>query len=127
VDDNLVIRAVVRSLLHRHSFDICGEAKDGNEAIEKVIELTPDVVLLDIDMPVMEGIKAAVEIRRIAPATKIVFFTNHDFPTIVDLARPLADGLVFKSAAIVQLIPTLNRILGIAPDDPMKSRGASGD
>jgi DNA-binding NarL/FixJ family response regulator len=78
-------------------------------------------------MPVMSGIKAAVEIRRIAPATKIVFFTNHDFPAVVEATRPLSDGFVPKSAADAELISTLNRIVGIPPDCPLKSRRAATD
>jgi DNA-binding NarL/FixJ family response regulator len=125
VDDHLLTRTAIRSLLNNHSFDVCGEAQDGKEAIEKVVELEPDLVLLDISMPVMSGIKAAVEIRRIAPATKIVFFTNHDFPAVVEATRPLSDGFVPKSAADAELISTLNRVVEISPDGSIKSRWAA--
>jgi DNA-binding NarL/FixJ family response regulator len=125
VDDHPVARSAIRGLVNSYSFNVCGEAQDGEEAIEKVRELQPDLVLLDISMPVMNGIQAAIEIRRIAPATKIVFLTNHDIPIIVDATRELADGFVPKSAADIRLIPTLNRIVGISPDG-LKSRQASG-
>jgi PleD family two-component response regulator len=69
VDDHLGARITIRELLDWHSFQVCGDAKDGKEAIEKVVELRPDIILLDINMPVMNGIKAAQEIRRISPAT----------------------------------------------------------
>jgi CheY-like chemotaxis protein len=55
------------------TFWICGEARDGKEAIEKVIELKPDIILLDINMPVMDGIRAAHEIRLVSPEAKIIF------------------------------------------------------
>jgi len=62
------------------SMEVCGEAENGKQAIEKVKQLKPDLVLLDINMPVMNGVQAAYEIRRIAPSTKIIFFTIHDSP-----------------------------------------------
>jgi DNA-binding NarL/FixJ family response regulator len=127
VDDHVLTRTAIRSFLESHSFHVCGEAEDGKEAIEKVVDLKPDLVLLDMSMPVMNGIKAAVEIRRVAPATKIVFLTNHDIPIIVDATRTLAEGFVRKSAAVAELIPTLNRVVGISPDGSIKSRRAATD
>jgi DNA-binding NarL/FixJ family response regulator len=91
---------------------VCGEAADGKQAIEKVRELKPDVVVLDINMPVMNGIEAACEIHRIAPATKILFFTINGFPEAVAASRLLGvDGFVSKSAAGTDLIPALKRLL----------------
>src|SRR5713226_4241644 len=87
VDDNAAVRTTVRLLLDWHSFQVCGEAKDGLEAIEKVIELKPDIILLDINMPGMNGVKAAYEIRRISPQTKIVFLTIHDTPAARRVTR----------------------------------------
>ena len=59
VDDHLAARTTIRSLLDWHSFQVCGDAKDGKEAIDKVVELKPDIVILDINMPVMDGVTAA--------------------------------------------------------------------
>jgi DNA-binding NarL/FixJ family response regulator len=116
VDDHPIARNAVRALLDSYAFHVCGEAEDGKEAIEKVVDLKPDLVLLDISMPVMNGIDAAREIYRLAPNTKIVFFTIHDIPIIVDATRGLVDGFVPKSSAGTQLIPTLNRVVGISSD-----------
>lgn len=114
VDDFQRIRSGVRSLLSSESLEICGEAENGREAIERVRELHPDLVLLDIIMPVMNGIEAAQHIHQIAPSTKIVFFTIEDTPEAAAVARLLgADGLVPKSAAGSELIPTLRRLLQI--------------
>lgn len=115
VDDYLVARTTIRSLLGWHSFEVCGDAKNGKEAIEKVIELKPDVVLLDLNMPVMNGIQAAYQIRRIAPSTKIVFFTIHEAPEFVGAMHTLGDAFVPKSAAGTELIPALNRLAGTTP------------
>src|SRR5882724_4428551 len=92
VDDNLTARITIRGLLDWHGFQVWGEAKDGNEAVEKVIETKPDIVLMDINMPGMNGVKAAQEIRRIAPATKIVFLTVHDTPAAKIGTRLWAHG-----------------------------------
>lgn len=118
VDDNSVARTTIRALLDWHSFQVCGEAKDGHEAIEKVIELRPELVLLDINMPGLNGVKAAYEIRRISPATKIVFLTIHDTPAVVQGVRLWAHGFVSKSAAGTDLIPTLNRLIGVPGEEP---------
>ena len=127
MDDHFAARTTIRSLLDWHSFQVCGDAKDGKEAIDKVIELKPDIVLLDINMPIMDGITAAYEIRRISPATKIVFLTIHDAPANVQRTRLWAHGFVPKAAAGTELIPTLNRIVGPSgtpPSSPPKSRRA---
>jgi DNA-binding NarL/FixJ family response regulator len=118
VDDHPLTRKAIRSLLDDKSFQVCGEAKDGKQAIEKVAELKPDLVLLDISMPIMNGIQAAYEIRRFRPLTKIVFLTNHDFPAVVYATRNLADAFVPKSDTDALLIPTLNRLLFDRNSDP---------
>jgi len=109
-DDNTVARTTIRALLDWHSFQVCGEAKDGKEAIEKVVELKPDIILLDINMPELNGVKAAYEIRRISPATKIVFLTIHNTPATKAVTRMWSHGFVAKSAAGTELIPTLRRL-----------------
>jgi len=112
VDDFQGIRSGVRSLLTSEPVEICGEAENGREAIERVRELHPDLVLLDIVMPVMNGIEAAREIHRISPSTKIVFFTIEDTAEAAAVARLIGvDGLVPKFAAGNQLIPMLRRVL----------------
>ena len=118
VDDHAVARRTIRSLLSWHSFEVRGEAKDGKEGIEKVINLKPEVVLLDINMPGMNGVKVAYEIRRLSPTTKIVFLTSHDTPAVVQGTRILSHGFVSKSTAGIELIPLLNRLTGISGDEP---------
>lgn len=117
VDDHQAVRTTLRELLDWHSFQVCGDAQDGKEAIEKVIELKPDIVLLDINMPDMNGIAAAQEIRRVSPSTKIVFLTVHDAPDFKVGARPWAHGFVPKSAAGTELIPTLHRVAGMTANE----------
>ena len=115
VDDYPLARTTIRGLLGWHEMHVCGEAKDGKEAIEQVKALSPEVVLLDINMPQMNGMQAALEIRRISPTTKILFFTVVGSKEAAAGARLLADGYVQKSAAGKDLIPALERLLRSFP------------
>jgi len=108
-DDNSVARTTIRALLDWHSFQICGEATNGKEAIERVMELKPDIILLDINMPELNGVKAAYEIRRISPRTKIVFLTIHNTPATKQATRLWSHGFVAKSSAGTELIPMLQK------------------
>jgi DNA-binding NarL/FixJ family response regulator len=119
VDDHHGARITIRELLDWHSFQVCGDAQNGKEAIERVIELKLDIVLLDINMPGMNGIIASAEIRRVAPSTKIVFLTILDTPSFKVAARPWAHGFVPKSSAGKDLIPTLERVAGITANEMM--------
>lgn len=117
VDDHVLIRQGVRSLLNGHAtVDICGEAKDGEEAVQKVGELHPDIVLLDISMPRLNGIQAARQIRQIDPSTKIVFFTAQP-QSIFDERTLCSNGFVSKLSAETELIPILNHLLQIVPEE----------
>jgi len=109
VDDNSAARTAIRSLLNLNSFQVCGEAQDGHEALEKVRQLKPDIVLLDINMPGMNGVTTASKIRK-RHRTKIVFLTIHKLPGTVLATREWSDGFVSKSAAANELIPTLIRV-----------------
>jgi len=111
VDDNSVTRSTIRSMLQGHGLPICGEAENGMQAVERVKELNPEVVLLDIEMPVMNGIQAAHEIRRISPSTKILFFTVHNDDATCGVRVLGVDGVVTKSAAATDLIPALKRLV----------------
>ena len=111
-DDNSVTRKAIRPFLGWHSFQICGEARCDKETVAKARELKPDIVLLDINMPDMNGIRTANEILRASRSTKIVFLSVHDTPGTMKAACMWADGFVAKSAAGIELIPTLCRVAG---------------
>lgn len=108
-DDNASFRAdLIRYVERQVAVDIVGEAKDGLEAIELVRSLHPDLILLDITMPVMGGLEAARHIRSSDPNTKIVFITIHDEGTYQALATALGvDGFISKN----HINRDLNRLL----------------
>jgi len=112
-DDHSPTRTQLRAILESGSIEVCDEAASGSEAIEKVRDLNPAVVLLDIYMPNVNGVAAAYEIRRLAPSIKIVFFTNYEVPRNSAAWRLLGgDAFVSKSDGIVELLSTVKRLLG---------------
>jgi DNA-binding NarL/FixJ family response regulator len=84
-DDSPTVRAGLKLLLQYHAdWIVCGEAEDGQDAVKKAAELKPDVILLDISMPAMDGLSAAEIIRRDAPESEILIVTHFES---LDLAR----------------------------------------
>ena len=78
VDDHEPMRRKIRSLLESEGLDVCAEATNGREAIEKTKEYMPDLAILDLSMPVMSGFEAIPEMLKWAPQIKIVIFTVDD-------------------------------------------------
>ena len=114
VDDNPIVRKTVRAFLEWRDFRVCGEAGNGEEALQKVRQLRPHIVVLDINMPGMNGIQTAAGILANAPNTKIVFLTVHNTPGTVHATRMWAHGFVPKSAIATALIPALNQAAGVS-------------
>ena len=110
VDDHEVVRRGVRNVFaNNESFQICGEAQNGQEAIRKVPELAPDVVILDLSMPGMNGFETAAKIKMVSPSTRIVFFSIHEIPATARLVG--GDAFVSKSATLQELALTLDRVM----------------
>ena len=89
-DDHPVIRKMVSSTLRRHPhFDVCGEAADGAQAIEEAKKLKPDVVVLNVTMPVLNGFQAAREIKKIMPESAIVILSLDADKRFVEEAKKI--------------------------------------
>ncbi len=101
VDDHDVVRAGVRALLARHAgFEICGEANGGLDALRKVELLRPDVAVVDLRMPDLNGVEVTRRIRKISPETEVVILTMYDGDQFRDeVFRAGARAYVVKSCA----------------------------
>jgi DNA-binding NarL/FixJ family response regulator len=88
VDDSAIIRLFVRQFIEANTaWDVCGEAENGKVAVEKVSQLNPDVVILDLQMPVMAGLEAARQIAHIAPDTAMLMLTMHNSAQLREEAK----------------------------------------
>ena len=113
VDDHEIFRRGLRALLEPSSdWEICGEAVDGLDAVEQCKSLKPDVVVLDVSMPRLNGLEAARLIQKENPGSKIVIITQHDSPQIRMAAMEAgARAFVTKSAVGSELISALKNLI----------------
>jgi DNA-binding NarL/FixJ family response regulator len=112
VDDHSIVRRGIRTLLSSQAgVEICGEATTGTEAMEHLKRDKPDMVLLDLTLPEMNGLQVAHAIREQAPDTAILILTMHFSDTIArDVLRSGALGYVLKSDADTELIAAIERV-----------------
>jgi DNA-binding NarL/FixJ family response regulator len=101
VDDHEVVRKGLRALLEtKEGWEVCGEAADGREAVEKANQYRPDVVLLDLGMPKLGGLEAARQIVKMNPETEILVLTMHESEqTVQEVYKTGARGCLLKSDA----------------------------
>ena len=113
VDDFERFRSFTSSLLRKQpGFQIVGEALDGPEAVQKAEELKPDLVVLDIGLPKLNGIESARQIRLVSPDSKLLFLTGNDDPEVARAALDTgATGYVAKSDAAVELLSAVEAVL----------------
>lgn len=124
VDDYPVVREGLKRLLGLPGVAICGEASNGKEALERVATLKPDLVVMDLTMPEMNGIEATKEIRRRFPNTRIIVVSLHDSARATPLAKQAgADAYVQKTSSAEEFIDTVQAVLGV--DGLRKHRTAS--
>ena len=112
-DDHEMLRRGIRTMLQTETdWEICGEAIDGQDAVDQTIALRPDLVILDINLPVLNGLAAAREILRNRPQTKILFFTVHDSDqTVKEIHAAGAHGYVSKSKGSDDLLRVVKDLL----------------
>jgi DNA-binding NarL/FixJ family response regulator len=113
VDDFEPWRDFVSSkILMKPELQVVGEASDGLEAVQKAVELKPDLILLDIGLPTLSGIEAARQIRKLAPESKIIFLSQESSAEIVQEALSLgAWGYVVKTMAESELLTAVETVI----------------
>src|SRR5438876_2881589 len=145
-DDHEVVRKGLVSLLQAQpEWQVCGEAGDGREAVEKAIQLKPDILILDIGMPSLNGLEATRQILKTTPNARVLILTLHDSDQVVrevlnagargfllksDAARDLVaavdalrhDKTYFTSKVAAMVLDGFLRKDGAAPEPPMRSR-----
>ena len=129
MDDNSAVRSLVRQLFELEpDFEISGEAENGHDAVEKAENLKPDLIILDLSMPVMTGLDAAPLLRKLLPDTRIILFTVQEGSEVERLARAAGiDAVVSKSQAASELVLKAQALLASIEQehDPAKFRNAS--
>ena len=113
VDDNPYVRRVLCELFTREAdFDVCGEAENGREAIEKAQELLPDLIVTDLSMPVMNGLEETRALKKLMPSVPVIIFTAHSDPFVErEAVAAGVSAVVSKSQAAVVLIATARKLL----------------
>ncbi len=112
VDDHALVREGIRSLLAlAANIEIVGEAADGKQAVEQVGQLMPEIVLMDLAMPVMGGLEATRKIRREYPATKVLALTQYDDSEyVVPIIEAGARGFVTKMSSSIELAAAIQAV-----------------
>jgi len=111
-DDHRMLREGLRRSMVDEGFDVVGEAADGDEAVQLVTALQPDVVLMDVTMPNMDGVEATRRIREVVPDTKVVMLTMHaDRDVVAEALRAGAVGYLVKDCSIDEICEAIRMVM----------------
>lgn len=111
VDDSSAIRKGLRNLLSSdRDVRVCGEATNGKEAIERARELNPDVIVLDVSMPVLNGLQAAPVLHRMLPGASIILFTSYGNAVAKHGTTPGIDAIISKDDGATSLLETIHSL-----------------
>ena len=111
-DDHAIIREGLRSLLENKGIQVLDIAKNGREAVEKAIILKPDIVMMDISMPDLNGVEATAKIRKALPHTRVIALSMHSSKTIVDkMFDSGASGYILKESAFDEIYDAIQEVL----------------
>jgi two-component system, NarL family, response regulator DegU len=103
-DDHRMLREGLSRSMSEHGFDVVGEARDGAEAVNMAQRLTPDVILMDVSMPEMDGVEACRQVRAAVPETKVVMLTMHaDQEVLANAIRAGACGYMVKDCSTEEI------------------------
>jgi DNA-binding NarL/FixJ family response regulator len=110
-DDHVLVRQSLKSLLEREGFQVVGEASDGKEAILRVNSMHPDIAVMDISMPKLNGVEVAREVRLSSPKTKSILLTQHDERQyIFEALEAGVKGYVLKSQGFGDLVQAIKQV-----------------
>jgi DNA-binding NarL/FixJ family response regulator len=110
-DDHTMILAGLTSLLES-DFDLVGTVTDGRALIDAAVRLKPDIIMMDISMPLLNGIEAARQLRKSAPQSKIIFLTMHgDIAYVREAFQAGASGYLIKRSAASELVTAIHEVL----------------
>lgn len=111
-EDHTIVRKGLRSLLDAEAgIEVVGEADDGRQAVEKARQSLPDLVLMDITMPVLNGLEATRQIKKLLPQTRVLVLTVHTSEEyIIQILQAGASGYVIKHAAVEELIAAITAV-----------------
>ena len=110
-DDHVLVRQGLKSLLEREQFQVVAEASDGQEAVRTSESLHPDIVVIDISMPLLNGIEAVRELGRSCPKTKAILLTQHEEDQYIREALEAgAKGYVLKNQAASDLVHAIQQV-----------------
>jgi DNA-binding NarL/FixJ family response regulator len=125
VDDSDLVRQLVKAALSRETgWSICGEAFNGRQAMDLAREAKPDLIVMDLAMPVLDGLHASTEILKFAPALPIVLYTLHANPQVDVEAKKIGiRAVVSKSSDIETLVKVIAELAGKVPSSPLAATG----
>ena len=111
-EDQTLVREGLRTILELEvGFEVVGEAADGREAVERAVRLRPDIVLMDVRMPVMDGVAATAQIAAALPDTRVIILTTFDHDEYVfEGIRAGARGYLLKDVPASELLRTIRRV-----------------
>ncbi|UCV21417.1 response regulator [Ferribacterium limneticum] len=110
-DDNDMMRSILRAMLRGEEYDVVGEARNGQAAIDVVDRLKPDIVCMDVVMPEKNGIEALCEIKVANPATEVVMVTSNSDPeTVQESIMNGASGFIIKPFNAARVLDTLEKV-----------------
>jgi DNA-binding NarL/FixJ family response regulator len=113
VDDSQLVRKTLRHIFETAGFEICGEAGDGDQAVKQAPALKPDLIVLDLSMPGLNGLQAAPLLRRSLPDVPIILFTIYPSVAIQQNARSAGvTSVISKDKAITSLVSEAERLVG---------------
>ncbi len=114
VDDNAAVRKMIAGAFLSDGFATCGEAENGKEGLELAGELHPDLITLDLSMPVMNGLEAAARLRKLYPKTPIILFTLFGDGQLEAEAAKIGVNLVLsKTTPLRHVVVLAHRLLGL--------------